>query len=126
MGTRPTRLNGRSTSGTIGVCSAFAAVMRQTPTEQTFFAGLIGMDAFGMFFSALFLITAALAVTASIRFLDDAEAHYPEYYFFLLTALLGMMFMARAVDFVSLFVGLELQSLSVYVLAGRFALVNER
>jgi NADH-quinone oxidoreductase subunit N len=97
---------------------AFAAVMRQTPTEQTFFAGLIGMDAFGMFFSALFLITAALAVTASIRFLDDAEAHYPEYYFFLLTALLGMMFMARAVDFVSLFVGLELQALSVYVLVG--------
>lgn len=97
---------------------AFVAVMRQTPTDQTFFAGLIGMDAFGMFFSALFLITAALAVTASIRFLDDAEAHYPEYYFFLLTALLGMMFMARAVDFVSLFVGLELQSLSVYVLVG--------
>ncbi len=97
---------------------AFVAVMRQTPTDQTFFAGLIGMDAFGMFFSALFLVTAALAVTASMRFLDDAEAHYPEYYFFLLTALLGMMVMARAVDFVSLFVGLELQSLSVYVLVG--------
>jgi NADH-quinone oxidoreductase subunit N len=97
---------------------AFVAVMQQTPTDEAFFAGLIGMDAFGMFFSALFLITAALAVAASIRFLDDAEAHYPEYYFFLLTALLGMMFMARAVDFVSLFVGLELQSLSVYVLVG--------
>ncbi len=97
---------------------AFVAVMRQTPTDQTFFAGLLGMDAFGMFFSALFLVTAALAVTASMRFLDDAEAHYPEYYFFLLTALLGMMVMARAVDFVSLFVGLELQSLSVYVLVG--------
>ena len=97
---------------------AFVTVMRQTPTDQTFFAGLIGMDAFGMFFSALFLVTAALAVTASMRFLDDAEAHYPEYYFFLLTALLGMMVMARAVDFVSLFVGLELQSLSVYVLVG--------
>ncbi len=98
--------------------AAFVTVMRQTPTDETFFSGLIGMDAFGMFFSALFLITAALAVAASIRFLDDAEAHYPEYYFFLLTALLGMMFMARAVDFVSLFVGLELQSLSVYVLVG--------
>lgn len=98
--------------------AAFVTVMRQTPTDETFFAGLIGMDAFGMFFSALFLITAALAVTASIRFLDDAESHYPEYYFFLLTALLGMMFMARAVDFISLFVALELQSLSVYVLVG--------
>lgn len=97
---------------------AFVVLMRQTPNDESFFAGLIGMDAFGMFFSALFLITAALAVTASIRFLDDAQAHYPEYYFFLLTALLGMMFMARSIDFVSLFVGLELQSLSVYVLVG--------
>jgi len=97
---------------------AFVVLMRQVPTEETYFSGLIGLDAFGMFFSAIFLITAALAVTASIRFLDDAEAHYPEYYFFLLTALLGMMFMARSVDFVSLFVGLELQSLSVYVLVG--------
>ncbi|HJN48608.1 MAG TPA: NADH-quinone oxidoreductase subunit N, partial [Acidobacteriota bacterium] len=34
------------------------------------------------------------------------------------TALLGMMFMARSVDFISLFVGLELQALSVYVLVG--------
>ncbi|MGD8331455.1 MAG: NADH-quinone oxidoreductase subunit N [Acidobacteriota bacterium] len=97
---------------------AFVAVMRQTPTEETFFSGLIGRDGFGMFFSAIFLITAALAVAASIRFLEDAEAHYPEYYFFLLTALLGMMVMARSVDFVSLFVGLELQSLSIYVLVG--------
>ncbi len=97
---------------------ALVTVLRQTPTDQTYFSGLLGMDAFSMFFSALFLISAGFAVTASIRFLDDQEAHHPEYYFFLLTALLGMMFMARAVDFVSLFVGLELQALSVYVLVG--------
>lgn len=102
----------------VGIIAALLTVLRQTPTEDTFFSGLIGADAFGMFFSALFLITAGLAVTASIRFLDDHDAHHPEYYFFLLTALLGMMFMARSVDFVSLFVGLELQALSVYVLVG--------
>ena len=97
---------------------AFVTVLRQTPTDQTYFSGLLGMDAFSMFFSALFLISAGFAVAASIRFLDDHEAHHPEYYFFLLTALLGMMFMARSVDFISLFVGLELQALSVYVLVG--------
>ena len=97
---------------------ALVTVLRQTPTDQTYFSGLLGMDAFSMFFSALFLISAGFAVAASIRFLDDHEAHHPEYYFFLLTAVLGMMFMARAVDFISLFVGLELQALSVYVLVG--------
>ncbi len=100
------------------IVAALVTVLRQTPTDQTYFSGLLGMDAFSMFFSALFLISAGFAVAASIRFLDDHEAHHPEYYFFLLTALLGMMFMARAVDFVSLFVGLELQALSVYVLVG--------
>jgi NADH-quinone oxidoreductase subunit N len=102
----------------VSIALAMVAVFRQTPTTDTFFSGLLGMDAFGAFFSALFLLTAALAVAASIRFLDDQDAHHPEFYFFLLTALLGMMLMARSVDFVSLFVGLELQSLSVYVLVG--------
>ena len=97
---------------------ALVTVLRQTPTDQTYFSALLGMDAFSTFFSVLFLITAGFAVVTSIRFLDDHEAHHPEYYFFLLTALLGMMFMARAVDFISLFVGLELQALSVYVLVG--------
>ncbi len=101
-----------------GIIAALVAVMRQAPTDETFFAGLIGTDAFGIFFSVVFLITAAFAIAASIRFLDDHEAHHPEYYFFLLTALLGMMFMARSVDFISIFVGLELQALSVYVLVG--------
>ena len=100
------------------VVVAAVVVLRQTPTDQTYFSGLLGMDAFSMFFSALFLITAGFAVLVSMRFLDDHEAHHPEYYFFLLTALLGMMFMARSVDFISLFVGLELQALSVYVLVG--------
>ena len=100
------------------IIAALAMVLRQTPTDETFFSGLLGMDAFGAFFSALFLITAGLTVIASIRFLDDHEAHHPEYYFFLLTALLGMMVMARSTDFVPLFVGLELQALSVYTLVG--------
>ena len=102
----------------ISIIAALAMVLRQTPTDETFFSGLLGMDAFGAFFSALFLITAGLTVIASIRFLDDHEAHHPEYYFFLLTALLGMMVMARSTDFVPLFVGLELQALSVYTLVG--------
>ncbi len=102
----------------ISIIAALVMVLRQTPTDEIFFSGLLGMDAFGAFFSALFLITAGLTVAASIRFLDDHEAHHPEYYFFLLTALLGMMVMARSTDFVSLFVGLELQALSVYTLVG--------
>ncbi|NKB87516.1 MAG: NADH-quinone oxidoreductase subunit NuoN [Acidobacteria bacterium] len=84
----------------------------------TAFAGQLAVDGFGSFFSALFLVAAALAIGASFRFLDDEDAHAAEYYFFMLTSLVGMMIMARAADLISLFVGLELQALSVYVLVG--------
>jgi NADH-quinone oxidoreductase subunit N len=82
------------------------------------FGGQIAVDNYGIFFSSIFLLTAIFAIGASVRFLDDEKAHAPEYYFFMLTALIGMMIMARGIDFISIFVGLELQALSVYVLVG--------
>lgn len=85
---------------------------------SSFFSGQLTLDPFGLFFASLFLVTAALAIGASIRFLDDTAEDQPEYYFFLLTAVAGMLVMARGIDFVTLFVGLELQALSVYVLVG--------
>jgi NADH-quinone oxidoreductase subunit N len=102
---------------------ALAAVATCLPAQvaqghTTAFAGQLGVDDYGIFFSAVFLLTAILAIGASLRFLDDREANRPEYYFFMLTALLGMMLMARAIDLISIFVGLELQALSVYVLVG--------
>ncbi len=105
------------------VVAALAGVLYGLPPQiergnTLAFAGQIAVDPFGAFFAVLFLATALLAIGASLRFLDDEKAHQPEYYFFLLTALIGMMIMARAVDLVSIFVGLELQALSVYVLVG--------
>jgi NADH-quinone oxidoreductase subunit N len=103
------------------VIVAAAALFRLAPEASagnTYFSGLIVLDSFGVFFSAIFLIAAALAVGASMRFLDDQDAHKPEFYFFMLCALLGMLIMSRSVNFVSLFVGLELQALSVYVMVG--------
>lgn len=82
------------------------------------FSGQIAVDAYGTFFAVLFLVTAALTIAASGRFLDDENSHHPEYYFFMLMALVGMLLMARATDLISIFVGLELQALSVYVLVG--------
>ena len=82
------------------------------------FSGQLAVDAFGSFFAVLFLVTAGLTIATSIQFLEDEEAHLPEYYFFMLVALVGMMIMARGADLISIFVGLELQALSVYVLVG--------
>ncbi len=100
---------------------AGAALVSLTPEAaegNTFFSDLIVLDSFGVFFAAMFLIAAFLAVGASIRFLDDQDAHKPEFYFFMLCAVLGMLVMSRSINFISIFVGLELQALSVYVMVG--------
>ena len=104
---------------TVGLAAAaLVSLAPEASAGNTYFSGLIVLDSFGVFFSAIFLIAAALAVGASMRFLDDQDAHKPEFYFFMLCALLGMMVMSRSISFISLFVGLELQALSVYVMVG--------
>ena len=75
------------------VFAAMAGVTFGLPTQMangvtTAFAGQLAVDGFGAFFAALFLVAAALAIGASFRFLDDEDAHAPEYYFFMLTSLI--------------------------------------
>lgn len=107
----------------VALVAALAGVLWGLPAQiadgnTVAFAGQLSVDGYGIFFSALFLITGILAIAASIKFLEDENEHQPEYYFFLLCSLIGMMIMARGIDLVSIFVGLELQALSVYVLVG--------
>jgi NADH-quinone oxidoreductase subunit N len=75
-------------------------------------------DTYTNFFRVLFLIAAALTVLISLRYLEDEETHYGEYYALLLFATVGMMFMAGGGDLITIYLGLELMSLSTYVLAG--------
>jgi len=101
-----------------GAGLGLSSLAAEAGPDVTIFSGLLAFDSFGVFFVALFLVAALLATGASIRFLEDRDALQPEYWFFLLCSVLGMMVMARSVDFISLFVGLELQALSIYVLVG--------
>jgi len=81
-------------------------------------AAMIAVDDFRFVADWLFLGTAALTVLVSFRYLEREELWAPEYYVLLLFATLGMTLMAGAEDLMVLFLGLELMSVSVYVLAG--------
>ena len=74
-------------------------------------------DGYSTFFKALFLISTALTVLISLRYLDDEGSHYGDYAL-LLFAALGMMFMAGGGDLITIYLGLELMSLPTYVLVG--------
>ncbi len=88
------------------------------PQGGSIFAGMFLADGYAAFFKVLFLIAAALTVLISLRYLDDEGIQRGEYYALLLFATVGMMFMAGGGDFISIYLGLELMSLSTYVLVG--------
>ncbi len=81
------------------------------------FNGMFVMDAFGVFMKVLVLIAAALSVILSLGFNEREQMARFEYPILMLFATLGMLMMISANDLIALYVGLETQSLALYVIA---------
>jgi NADH-quinone oxidoreductase subunit N len=81
------------------------------------FSGLYRMDAFGSFTKLLVYIAAAISLMIAPRYLEKAGAMRAEYPILILFACVGMGIMVSATDLVTLYIGLELNSLAAYVLA---------
>jgi len=94
-------------------------------TSTSGFGGMFLLDMYSIFFKVLFLLAAILTIMVSERYLDVERAQSGEYYALILFAVLGMMFLASAGDFLVLFVALETMALSFYVLVG-FLKVNRK
>jgi NADH-quinone oxidoreductase subunit N len=85
-------------------------------------AGAMALDPFRYLTALVFLGGAGLTVLLSLGYLGRERIRVPEYYLLILLATLGMLFMGGGSDLVVIFLGLELMSVPVYVLAG----VNRR
>src|SRR6266508_5346893 len=79
------------------------------------FEGLLVVDDFSLFFNFLFAGIAAVIILASVDMLERSRFH-SEYVALVLTSTVGMMLMASTVDLIAIFVALELQAISFYVL----------
>jgi NADH-quinone oxidoreductase subunit N len=84
----------------------------------TGFGGTIAGDRYARFFNVLFAANLALAALLSMRHLDSERVPPAEYSALLLLASTGMMLAASAVDFLILYLGLELMTLCSYILVG--------
>jgi len=87
-----------------------------SPTTTTF-DGLFVVDDFAIFMKFLVLVGAGLTLIMSLGFIRRENMERFEFPILLLLATLGMMMMVSANDLMSLYVGLELQSLALYVVA---------
>ena len=81
------------------------------------FGGMFLVDDFAIFFKVLVLLAAALCLFISEDYLELRGIARFEYVVLILLATTGMMLMISANDFIALYLGLELQSLALYVIA---------
>ncbi len=81
------------------------------------FYGMFVTDAYAVFMKALVLIGSAVSIILALRFNEEHRIARFEFPVLILLATTGMMVMVSANDLITLYLGLELQSLALYVVA---------
>ena len=89
---------------------------RRRDTRELF-GGAYVVDRTSLLLKALFLLSGYVIVLLSSNFIAEGDYWESEYYLMLLSAVIGMVVMCSAGDFVTIFVALELLSLPAYLLA---------
>jgi len=110
----------------IGVVVALLALLRSTGTVALAFGARVGglhepilkFDAYTRSLGAICLLATALCMLLSMGYLERYRAQRGEYYILMLLSALGMLLIAGGNDLMVIFIGVELLSLPLYILAG--------
>ncbi|MCL5676966.1 MAG: NADH-quinone oxidoreductase subunit N, partial [Firmicutes bacterium] len=102
----------------VGLAVGIAVTLLSWGSNRAAFGRMLAIDDFYVFFATLSMAVAGLAVLLSATYLDRTGLAHAEYYGLLLFGASGMLVMVAATNLVVLLIGLELLSLSLYVLAG--------
>ncbi|HET6954830.1 MAG TPA: NADH-quinone oxidoreductase subunit N [Acidimicrobiales bacterium] len=86
--------------------------------DRSMFGGAYAVDNFALVLKALFLVAGYVTVLHSTNYIAEGDYAEGEYYFLLLSSILGMTVMASARDLITIFVALEMLSIPAYLLAG--------
>ncbi|MDE0792284.1 MAG: NADH-quinone oxidoreductase subunit N [SAR324 cluster bacterium] len=102
----------------IGLVLAMFAETQLHGKDITGFYGTVVADDFSILFEFIYMSVAILTVFVSRHYIAENEMNFGEYYVLLLTAVSGMMFMTSGLDLLVIFIGLEVMSISSYILVG--------
>jgi len=107
--------------------SAFAGVyaVANPAIEGSSFGGMLLHGGYANFFGAFFCFVAFFTVILSKDYFERQKYHRGEFYIVLMFAAIGMILIASANDLIIIFLGIELMSVCLYVLAG-FIRIKER
>ena len=102
----------------IGLAVSAVFTITMWGTFESAFYNMLAVDSFALFFKLLFLGIVALVILASTDYVSKFERYRGEYYALLLLSALGMMLMAATKELISVYISLELASISLYALSG--------
>jgi NADH-quinone oxidoreductase subunit N len=108
-------------SGYLAFAGVIVAMIRtglQWGTGQIGYSGMVVLDDLSTLFNLLFLGSTAVVILLSMPFLRREDVEHSEYYALLLFATAGMMILASSLDLIMIFLGIEVLSISLYILAG--------
>mgnify|MGYP002033613989 CR=1 FL=1 len=92
-------------------------ILTNSNNEEKIFLDSFIRDAFSNYFKILILISSLFVLNSSKNFIIDNKLNKFEYPIIVLLSILGMFFMVSSNDLILFYLGLELQSLSLYILA---------
>jgi NADH-quinone oxidoreductase subunit N len=104
--------------GFVGTLAAGGFAVSIWGASPESFNGQVAVDNYALFFKVLILGIAGLVILATTDYAAKLSRFRGEYYALILTSAIGLMVMAAGTDLITIYVGLELASISLYALAG--------
>ena len=101
----------------LGLAVGFILNLKRFGVTETAFSGALSLDQFAAYFNVIFLLGAFLAVIISRDYLSNTNKYSNEFFALILFSTSGMMVLSSAKEFMSLFLGFEIMSISVYILS---------
>ncbi len=101
----------------LGLAIGFILNLKRFGVTETAFSGALSLDPFAAYFNIIFLLGAFLAVIISRDYLSNINKYSNEFYALILFSTSGMMILSSSKEFMSLFLGFEIMSISVYILS---------
>lgn len=101
----------------LGLIVGFILNLKRFGVSELAFSGALSLDQFSAYFNVIFLLGAFLAIILSKDYLTNRSKYSNEFYALILFSTSGMMILSSAQEFMTLFLGFEIMSISVYILS---------
>ena len=100
----------------VGLAAAFISICAAVPLAPRQVTSLLLVDRYALFYIGLIILSAAAVAVSSYQYFENHDGHHEELYLLLLLATLGCEVLVASSHFVSLLLGLEILSISLYAM----------